>query len=65
MEDGFGDEPGNDNGMPLTTMRVRLADRSGGGTRSLAAGLDIWSSLSVDQTSVYFSTVDGISAIAR
>jgi len=33
IEDGFGDEPGNDNGMPLTTMRVRLADRSGGGTR--------------------------------
>ena len=33
IEDGFGDEPGNDNGMPLTKMRVRLADRSGGGTR--------------------------------
>ncbi|MFN8027700.1 MAG: SRPBCC domain-containing protein [Acidimicrobiia bacterium] len=33
IEDGFGDEPGNDNGMPLTRMRVRLADRSGGGTR--------------------------------
>ena len=32
VEDGFGDEPGNDNGMPLTRMTVRLADRSGGGT---------------------------------
>jgi uncharacterized protein YndB with AHSA1/START domain len=32
-EDGFGDEPGNDNGMPLTKMTVRLSDRSGGGTR--------------------------------
>lgn len=33
IEDGFGDDPGNDMGMPLTMMRVRLADRSGGGTR--------------------------------
>jgi uncharacterized protein YndB with AHSA1/START domain len=33
IEDGFGDDPGNGGDMPVTTMRVRLADRSGGGTR--------------------------------
>ena len=32
VEDGFGDEPGNAAGMPVTQMRVRLADRPGGGT---------------------------------
>ena len=32
VEDGFGDDPGNAAGMPVTQMRVRLADRAGGGT---------------------------------
>jgi uncharacterized protein YndB with AHSA1/START domain len=33
VEDGFGDEPGNPGDMPVMKLRVRLADRSGGGTR--------------------------------
>jgi uncharacterized protein YndB with AHSA1/START domain len=33
VEDGFGDEPGNAGDMPLTRMRVTLAERAGGGTQ--------------------------------
>jgi uncharacterized protein YndB with AHSA1/START domain len=33
VEDGFGEVPGNDAGMPTGRMRVTLAERDGGGTR--------------------------------
>jgi uncharacterized protein YndB with AHSA1/START domain len=33
IEDGFGEEPGNAGGLPLTRMRVTLVARDGGGTR--------------------------------
>jgi uncharacterized protein YndB with AHSA1/START domain len=33
LEDGFGDEPGNAGGMPVTRTRVHLTERPGGGTR--------------------------------
>jgi uncharacterized protein YndB with AHSA1/START domain len=32
-EDGFGDEPGNAGGMPMTRMSVHLTERPDGGTR--------------------------------
>ena len=32
VEDGFGDEPGNAGDLPLSRMRVVLAERDGGGT---------------------------------
>jgi uncharacterized protein YndB with AHSA1/START domain len=32
IEDGFGEEPGNAGGLPLTRMRLTLAERAGGGT---------------------------------
>jgi uncharacterized protein YndB with AHSA1/START domain len=37
VEDGFGEEPGNAGGMPMTRMRVRLDDRGDGGTRMTIA----------------------------
>src|SRR5438094_5337874 len=33
LEDGFGDEPGNPGDLPVMRARVRLDERSGGGTR--------------------------------
>ena len=33
LEDGFGDEPGNAGGMPMTRMSVHLTARPDGGTR--------------------------------
>jgi uncharacterized protein YndB with AHSA1/START domain len=33
LEDGFGEEPGNAGGMPVTRTQVRLTERPGGGTR--------------------------------
>jgi uncharacterized protein YndB with AHSA1/START domain len=33
LEDGFGDEPGNAGGMPMTRMSVHLTERPDGGTR--------------------------------
>jgi uncharacterized protein YndB with AHSA1/START domain len=33
VDDGFGEEPGNAGGLPVARMRVRLAERDGGGTR--------------------------------